>query len=195
MSEKIKRIGILGGTFDPIHNGHLITARYVLEKRGLDKIIFIPCNISPHKTELLSSPSIHRLNMVKLSIENSPYFDLSDFELTKGDISYTYLTLQDLKKVYSKLELIIGYDNLLVFEKWNYPDEIIKLAKLIVMKRKTDIEEKKNRFFDQAVLLDTPTIEISSTEIRERVRNNKPIDFLVPEKVKEYIYKNKLYSL
>lgn len=194
MPNNKSKIGILGGTFDPIHNGHLITARYVLEKRKLDKIIFIPCNISPHKTEQLSSAPFHRLNMVKLSIENLPYFDLSDFELTKGDISFTFETLQHLKKEYSTLELIIGYDNLIVFDKWNYPDEIIKIAQLVVMKRETDIEEKRNRFFDQAVLLDTPTIEISSTEIRERVRNNKPIDFFVPEKVKEYIYKNKLYS-
>lgn len=194
MSHNNSRIGILGGTFDPIHNGHLITARYVLEKRELDKIIFIPCNISPHKTEQLSTAPIHRLNMVKLSIDNLPYFDLSDFELSKGDVSYTYETLLHLQKEFSILELIIGYDNLLVFDKWNYPDEIIKIAQLVVMKRKTDIEEKRNRFFEQAVFLDTPTIEISSTEIRERVRNNKPIDFFLPGKVKEYIYKNQLYS-
>lgn len=194
MPDKINRIGILGGTFDPIHNGHLITARFVLEKRNLEKIIFIPCNISPHKTEQISSLPHHRLNMVKLAIEYSPHFDYSDYELNKGDISFTLDTLKHLNNYYEQIELIIGYDNLLVFDKWSYPDDIVKLATLLVMKRKTDIEEKRNRFFNHAVLLDTPTIEISSTEIRERIRNDQPIDFFVPEKVKEYIYKYKLYS-
>lgn len=188
------KIGIFGGTFDPIHNGHLITAQYVLEKRNLEKIIFIPCFISPHKTNLVSSEPIHRLEMIKLAINNIPYFDYSDYELKSEGISYTYNTLLYLSEKYSSLELIIGYDNLLVFDKWNKPDEILELATLVVMKRKTDIEEKRNRFFDKAILVDTPTIEISSTDIRERVRNNLPIDFLVPESVKKYIYETNLYK-
>ncbi len=187
------KIGILGGTFDPVHNGHLITAQYVLEKRNLDKIIFIPCYISPHKTELISSSAEHRLNMVKLAIDNIPYFDYSDYELKAEGVSYSYNTLLYLSEKYESLELIIGYDNLLVFDKWYQPDEIIRLASLVVMKRKTDIEEKRNRFFEKAVLLDTPTIEISSTDIRERVKNNLPIDFLVPESVKKYINETNLY--
>ncbi|MBS3946003.1 MAG: nicotinate-nucleotide adenylyltransferase [Melioribacter sp.] len=187
------KIGILGGTFDPVHNGHLITAQYVREKRNLDRIIFIPCNISPHKTDLLSSSAEHRLNMVKLAIDNIPYFDYSDYELKAEGISYSYNTLLYLSEKYESLELIIGYDNLLVFDKWYQPDEIIRLASLVVMKRKTDIEEKRNRFFEKAVLLDTPNIEISSTDIRERVRNNLPVDFLVPESVKKYIYETNLY--
>lgn len=187
------KIGILGGTFDPVHNGHLITAQYVLEKRNLDKIIFIPCYISPHKTELISSSAEHRLNMVKLAIDKIPYFDYSDYELKTEGVSYSYNTLLYLSEKYESLELIIGYDNLLVFDKWYQPDEIIRLASLVVMKRKTDIEEKRNRFFEKAVLLDTPTIEISSTDIRERVKNNLPIDFLVPESVKKYINETNLY--
>ncbi|NMB81143.1 MAG: nicotinate (nicotinamide) nucleotide adenylyltransferase [Ignavibacteria bacterium] len=188
------KIGIFGGTFDPIHYGHLITAQYVLEKRDLEKIFFIPCYVSPHKTNLVSSESEHRLNMVKLAISNIPFFDYSDYEIKSEGISYTYNTLLHLSEKYESLELIIGYDNLLVFDKWNQPDEIIRLAKLVVMKRKTDIEEKRNRFFNNAVLVDTPTIEISSTDIRERVRNNLPIDFLVPESVKKYIYEVNLYK-
>lgn len=187
------KTGILGGTFDPVHNGHLITAQYVLEKRNLDKIIFIPCNISPHKTDFLSSSAEHRLNMVKLAIKNMPYFDYSDYELKTEGVSYSYNTLLYLSEKYESLELIIGYDNLLVFNKWYQPDEIIRLASLVVMRRKTDIEEKRNRYFEKAVLLDTPTIEISSTDIRERVRKNLSIDYLVPESVKKYIYETNLY--
>lgn len=187
------RIGIFGGTFDPVHNGHLITARYVLEKRNLEKIIFIPCYISPHKADLLTSSAEHRLNMLKLAIKDSSYFDYSDYELLAGGISYSYNTLIHLSDKYESIELIIGYDNLLVFDKWNKPDDIISIAKLVVMKRNTDVDNKRNRFFENAVLLATPTIEISSTDIRERVRNNLPIEYLVPDSVKKYISETNLY--
>ncbi len=187
------RIGIFGGSFDPVHTGHLILAQYVLEQRNLDRIIFIPCHISPHKTGQKITSGEHRLNMVKLAVENIPYLEYSDYEILKGEISYTFDTLKYLSGSFDEIELIIGYDNLLVFEKWNNPDEIVKLARLIVMKRKTDIIEKRNRFFDSAVILDTPTIEISSTDIRDRIIRNRTIDFLVPEPVKKYIYEKKLY--
>lgn len=190
-----ERVGIFGGTFDPIHLGHLITTQYVLEQRKLDKIIFIPCYISPHKTNQNSSNPVHRLNMLRLAIEGIPYFELSDYEIRKGNISYTYDTILELKKTYHYIELIIGYDNLIVFDKWNKPDEILDLAKLVVMKRIIDKDaEIKNKYFDKAIILNTPTIEISSTDIRERVKNKLPIDFLVPKKVKEYIIQNKLYE-
>ncbi|HOI30006.1 MAG TPA: nicotinate-nucleotide adenylyltransferase [Melioribacteraceae bacterium] len=187
------RIGIFGGSFDPVHTGHLILAQYVLEQRNLNRIIFIPCHISPHKTGQKITSGVHRLNMVKLAVENIPYLEFSDYEILKGDISYTYDTLKHFSGNYDEIELIIGYDNLLVFEKWNNPDEIIKLARLIVIKRKTDIIDERNRFFDSAVILDTPTIEISSTDIRDRISRGRTIDFLVPEPVKKYIYEKKLY--
>ncbi len=190
----INKIGIFGGTFDPIHIGHLITTQFVYEQRKLDKIIFIPCFISPHKTQINSSHPVHRLNMLRLAIENIPYFEMNDFEIRKGNISYTYDTILELKKTYSYIELIIGYDNLIVFDKWYKPDEILSLVKLIVMKRSIDKEvEIKHKYFEKAIILNTPTIEISSTDIRDRVKNNIAIDFLVPQKVKEYIIKNKLY--
>lgn len=189
-----EKIGIFGGTFDPIHVGHLITTQYVLEQRKLDKIIFIPCYISPHKTDQNATNPVHRLNMLRLAIEGISYFDISDFEIRKGNISYTYDTILELKKTYNYIELIIGYDNLIVFDKWHKPDEILDLVKLVVMKRVIDKEiETKNKFFEKAIILDTPTIEISSTNIRERVKNKLPISFLVPKKVEEYIIKNNLY--
>jgi nicotinate-nucleotide adenylyltransferase len=190
-----EKIGIFGGTFDPVHIGHIITTRFVLEQRGLDKIIFIPCNISPLKTDIDSASTTHRLNMLKLAIEDLPQFDFSDYEIRKGDVSFTFDTLCEIKKEYSEIELIIGYDNLIVFDKWKNPDGIFEIAKVIVMKRHgTPTEKPSHNYFDKAIILDTPSIEISSTEIRKRVKNNLPIDFLVPEKVKEYIYLNKLYK-
>jgi nicotinate-nucleotide adenylyltransferase len=166
-------VGIYGGTFDPVHVGHIITAQRVLEKRKLDKIIFIPAYISPLKTDKKYAPPEHRLNMLKLGLEETDNFITSDIELKRKNISYTIDTLKELKKTYDEIELIIGYDNLLVFHKWHKPDEILELCKLVVLHRK---------------------VEISSTEIRERIENNLPIDFLVPLKVKEYIYNNGLYK-
>lgn len=190
-----KKVGILGGTFDPIHIGHLINTQFVLEKRGLDKIIFIPCNISPLKQDITNSSPDHRLAMLKLAIGHHPKYEYSNYELSKGEISYTYDTLCEMKKYYSNLELIIGYDNLVVFDKWHKPDEIFELADVIVMKRVGD--EKKiinHKYFNKAIILDTPTIEISSTDIRNRVKNNLSIDYLVPQQVKEYILDNGLYK-
>jgi len=187
------KIGLFGGTFDPIHNGHLITIQNVLEKRKLDKVIFIPCNISPHKTiRNVSSPN-HRLNMLKLAISNFPKFEFSDYEINKGGISYSIDTINHFKMTYPKIELIIGYDNFNVFDKWHKPDDIINECTVLVMKRKENAELKKNKYLKSVIILDTPTIDISSTEIRKRIKNGKYIDFFVPQKVRQYIIKNHLY--
>jgi len=190
----MKTIGIFGGSFDPIHIGHLVTTRFVYEQRNLEKIIFIPCNSSPLKpsTELVNPG--HRLKMLKLALEPFPFFEVSDYEILKGEISYTIDTLLELKKTYERIELIIGYDNLLIFDKWHEPDKILDIAKLIVMKRKTDIDsEVLHKYMNLAYIIDTPSIEISATDVRNRVQNGRSIDYLVPKKVKEYIQENKLY--
>ena len=104
----MKPVGIFGGTFDPVHIGHLITAQAVKEMRDLEKIIFIPAFISPHKVDTVISSPEHRLNMIKLSTEDIPYFDFSDMEIKKKSVSYTIDTLKELKKRYDKIELIIS---------------------------------------------------------------------------------------
>ena len=191
----MKPVGILGGSFDPIHSGHLLTSYDVLEIRNLEKIIFIPCHISPHKTNQKPTKDFHRLNMVNLAIEPYPYFESYDYEIRKGDVSYTYNTLVELKKSYDQIELIIGFDNLIVFDKWYRPDDILKLAKVVVMKREIDnIPIKHNKYFNSVILLETALIDISSTEIRERVKNSASIDYLVSSNVKEYIFKHGLYK-
>jgi nicotinate-nucleotide adenylyltransferase len=190
----MSKIGIFGGTFDPIHMGHLITAQSVREIRNLDKIIFIPAFISPHKKSTEASSTEHRSNMIKIAIEDVPFFECSDIEIKKGGISYTVDTLRELKKNYDKIEFIIGYDNIFSFNKWKDPDEILKLAKILVLKRKSSLPPPfEDKYYHQAIFVQTRGIEISSTDIRERVKHNQPIHFLVPQKVKEYIYKKKLY--
>ena len=182
------RVGIFGGTFDPIHNGHLITAQAVKELRNLDKIIFIPSYISPHKKDITTSFPEHRINMLKLSIEGIPYFDWTDYEIKKRGVSYTIDTLKELNKDYQEIELIIGEDNISTFDTWKSPEEIIKLATLVVLRRNiNNVDGSKNEYFKKSVLLKTPVIEISSTVIRERVKKGLPINFLVPHKVLKYI--------
>ncbi len=190
----MNRVGLFGGTFDPVHLGHLITAQFLCEVRKLDKIIFIPCFISPHKTDKKHSSSLHRLNMVRLAVNGINNFSFTDIEILKEEISFTIDTLRILKDEFSELELIIGYDNILTFDTWKKPDDIFNYAKVVVMKRLVDKKPKKfNEYYDRALFVDTPLIQISSTEIRKRVKEKKSIDFLVTEKVKHYIYEHNLY--
>jgi len=133
--------------------------------------------------------------MIKLATEEVPFFDFSDMEILKGGISYTVNTLRELKKQYDELEFIIGYDNIFQFHSWNEPDEIVKLATIIVLKRKSSLAAPfEDKYFHQAVFVQTRGIEISATDIRERVKKGMPIHYLVPQKVKEYIYEHKLYT-
>ncbi|MFZ1291070.1 MAG: nicotinate-nucleotide adenylyltransferase [Melioribacteraceae bacterium] len=191
----METIGIFGGTFDPIHFGHLITAQTLLEKRNLSKIIFVPSYISPHKINYNYSDPIHRLEMTKLATESNPNFEVSDFEINRDEISYSYNTLLEFSKTYKNMELIIGFDNLVTFDTWHKPDEIIKLAKLVVLKRTYDKEIKSaHKFFGEAEFINTPTIEISSTEIRNRISKKLNVEYLLPCSVFNYIKNNNLYS-
>ncbi|MCU7493500.1 MAG: nicotinate-nucleotide adenylyltransferase [Bacteroidota bacterium] len=191
----MKKVGILGGTFDPIHHGHLITAQALMEIRNLESIIFIPCYISPHKTDGGNSSGLHRLNMVNLAIKDVPYFTCSPIEVERGGVSYTIDTLRELKKDYPEMELIIGMDNLEKFYTWKEPDELIKIAQLVVMERESSPREIPiDRYYEAAEFVKTPFIDIKATNIRQRVRQNLPIDFLVPKEIKEYIFRYNLYK-
>lgn len=191
----MSKVGIFGGTFDPIHNGHLITAQSVKEIRNLEKIIFIPAYISPHKQHAKASNAEHRLNMLKIAVDNIPFFEFSDFEINQHTISYTIDTLREFKKSYDEIDLIIGYDNIFQFHTWKDPDEIFKLANVVVLKRKSSHPiDYVDKYVEAANFVETRGIEISATDIRNRVHAGLPIYYLVPEKVLEYINKNNLYK-
>jgi nicotinate-nucleotide adenylyltransferase len=191
----MSKVGIFGGTFDPIHHGHLITAQSVREIRDLDKIIFIPSFISPHKADVNSASPEHRMNMLKLAVEGIDFFEVSDYEIKKEGISYTIDTLKEFKKKYDKLEFIIGYDNIFKFHTWKNPDEIMKITKILVLKRKSSLPPPhEDKYVKSALFVETRGIEISATDIREKVKQGMPIHYLVPEKVKEYIYSFNLYK-
>ena len=191
----MSRVGIFGGTFDPIHHGHLITAQSVKEIRQLDKIIFMPAYISPHKQHAKASSAQHRLNMLKLALNDIPLFECSDFEIKQHTISYTVDTLREFKKYYDEIEMIIGFDNIFQFHTWKEPDEILKLAKIIVLRRKSSHPiDYIDKYVEAAVFVQTRGIEISATDIRNRVHTNLPIHYLVPKNVEDYIYANNLYK-
>jgi nicotinate-nucleotide adenylyltransferase len=191
----MSKVGIFGGTFDPIHHGHLITAQSVREIRDLDKIILIPSFISPHKADVNSASPEHRMNMLKLAVEGVDFFEVSDYEIKKEGISYTIDTLKEFKKKYDDLEFIIGYDNIFKFHTWKNPDEIMKITKILVLKRKSSLPPPhEDKYVKSALFVETRGIEISATDIREKVKQGMPIHYLVPEKVKEYIYSFNLYK-
>ncbi|MCH7964426.1 MAG: nicotinate-nucleotide adenylyltransferase [Bacteroidetes bacterium] len=191
----MSKVGIFGGTFDPIHHGHLITAQSVREIRNLDRIIFIPSFISPHKADVNSASPEHRMNMLKLAVEEIEFFEVSDYEIKKEGISYTIDTLKEFKKKYDELQFIIGYDNIFKFHTWKNPDEIMKITKILVLKRKSSLPPPhEDKYVKSALFVETRGIEISATDIREKVKQGMPIHYLVPEKVKEYIYSFNLYK-
>lgn len=190
----MKRVGIYGGSFDPIHNGHLITIRDVIEQRKLETVFLIPTYISPFKMDSKATNENHRIEMLKLASNELAELEISTYEIERKGVSYTIDTLKYFKSKFDEIELIIGYDNIVDFDKWKYPDEIFGIAEVVVMKRNVDSEISENKYMSKATYIDTPNIDISSTDIRERVKNNMPINFLVPDSVKDYILKNKLYT-
>ena len=196
------RIGILGGTFNPIHNGHLYMAFEAKETLELDKIIFVPNYIPPHKEAYDRDPE-DALKMLELVIEEYDDFLISTYELDKQGLSYTYETLDHFTKIYPHDEFffIIGEDSYVNFSRWKNPEIIISLAKLVVFQRHGFDEKKSDgtrmlleKQGKTPIILDSMILEISSSDIRERVAKRKEISFLVPAKVRDYIYEHELYN-
>lgn len=191
------RIGIFGGSFDPPHIGHLIIAELACEQLGLDKVIFVPAYLPPHKVGSHRSSPHHRLQMTKIAVKGNPRFAVSDIEIQREGISYTVDTLRYYKKKYpkSKLFLLIGGDNYAQFVTWKSPDVIAKLASLAVYPRLGyDTTVLPHSYFGKEYLLQGNKLDLSSTEIRKRVFTGKTSRYVVPEKVELYIVKNRLYK-
>ncbi len=197
----MKRIGIFGGTFDPVHNGHLIMAENVKYQMQLDTVLFIPSGKPPLKDLYNVTASSHRLNMLKLAIEENPNFSVSDIEITESnnEPSYTVNILLKLREQYSagqvKFYLIIGMDQLIDLHKWKDPGKLFLLSEVLVINRPGFlIQQVENEFSRQTIFVPVPNIDISSTDIRLRVQEKRSIKYLVPEKVEKYIYENNLYK-
>ncbi len=188
------RVGLFGGTFDPVHIGHLITSMFVKERRALDKIILIPNHQSPLKPDYNAASSSDRNKMLELATDGQAGIEISDYEITNQKTSYTVNTLEFFLQKYRNIELIIGYDNFLCFDQWYEYKNILQMCKVVVMRRSDSSNLHPDEFISSKVcFVDTPLIEISATNIRERIKNKLPIKYLVPEQVENYIITNKLY--
>lgn len=188
------RIGILGGTFNPMHIGHLILAEESYFKLNLDVLIFVPAFIPPHKTTEAIIDAKHRLKMVKLAIEDNPAFEVSTIEIDAKKTSYSVDTLKMFNKIYgenAELYFITGSDSLKDLFSWKNVNDIFQVSKFIVAARPgypvKDVPKEA-----QTVVI-TP-IEVSSENIRRRLKEGKSIRYLVPEKVRRYILENNLYK-
>lgn len=197
MEQKIK-IGLFGGSFDPIHNGHLELAKWVKNKLSLNRIIFIPAAVPPHKQNLKLTDSKHRYRMAQIAIENYPDFEISDVEIKRKGISYTIDTILFFQKKLSldfrNLYLIIGADSLLDFPNWKDPAKILNNCQVVVLQRPgANLNKAKPELKRQAILLESPLIDISATEIRQRIKVGNSMAQLVPPAVEQYIYEHNLY--
>lgn len=199
-----KRLGIMGGTFDPIHYGHLVAAETARTEFDLDNVLFIPTGMPPHKDYRPVTAADRRYEMVKLSIKDNSFFKVSRLEIKRDGPTYTIDTLRTIKKIFPEQELffITGSDVLEEILSWREPYEIIRLARIIGASRPGyDAGASLKRIFDlypevkdRITELEIPALAISSTDIRNRIKNNRSIRYLLPEEVRIYIKNNQLYA-
>lgn len=200
----MKKTGILGGTFNPIHMAHLIIAEIALEEAELDEILFIPSGCSYLKDAADILPAKERIHMTGLAIEDNPKFALSTIETDREGNSYTCDTLLELRERYPDQEnyLIVGADNLFTMEEWKDPEVIFQNAKILAAvrggKKRDDMEEKirelKEKYGADITLLHIKHVDISSSMIREKVARGCSIRYMLPEGVRQYIIKNHFYE-
>lgn len=189
------KIGILGGSFNPIHNGHLILADEVRQKLGLDKIFFIPLYLPVHKEEKDLLAAIERFRMVRMAVKDNPYFEALALEIKRKGPSYTIDTLRNLRQMYPEVKkffFIVGSDALGYLDSWKDIAEVMKLAKFVVASRPD--YPLKNRFTDALLPLAIEAIDISGFRLRQRIKNGESVRYYLPREVYKYIEKKGLYK-
>jgi nicotinate-nucleotide adenylyltransferase len=194
-----QKIGLLGGTFDPVHLGHLTIAESVLNELNLDKIYFIPAHKHALKSnEKITSPNI-RLELLQISIKEFSKFAVSDIELKSNNVSFTIDTLNKIheyeKLANAKLFYIIGYDNLAELHLWKDYQKILEMVQFVVVGRSGKYDEQViENFRENLIFSKTPQIDISSTLIRSRIKENKPWKSMVTPNISQYITQHNLYK-
>lgn len=196
-ASKTTQIGIFGGSFNPPHLAHLIVAEILREQFALDRILWIPNRQSPFKEKQELAPAEDRLEMTRLIVRDNDAFVTSDIEISRSGVSYTIDTIRDLQKenADARYHIIIGSDSLAEFGGWREPEEIVRRARLIVYPRPGfENADTPKAFEDRIRFADAPLLEISSTAIRRRRRENRSIRYMVPEVIHEYIFDRGLYA-
>lgn len=198
------RLGIMGGTFDPIHYGHLVAAEMARSKFDLSKVLFIPSGKPPHKGRSDISDAELRLEMIKRAIQDNPAFAVSTLELERKGTSYTVDTLHDLHCIWldHQFYFITGSDTLCEILSWYKAEEILRMTNFIGVTRPgfdatsflLQLQQEHPETQERIHYLEIPALAIASTDIRERVKLGLPIRYLLPEPVRQYILQNKLYT-
>lgn len=190
--------GLLGGTFDPIHVAHLIVAECAVDELGLDRVIFMPSAVPPHKPGRAVTPVRHRLEMVRLALLGNTRLSVSELEAHRPPPSYTIDTVRELRRQLGEgeaLHFIMGADSLTQFFTWKAPEELLDACEFAVVPRPGfDMSESDPRALARVRVLGAPMMDISSSDIRRRVREGRTIRYLVPAEVSTYILEKKLYS-
>ena len=200
------RRAIYGGSFNPVHNGHINMTKQMMEKAGLDEIIVMPAFVSPFKANdsTFSANGADRLEMCRLAFEDCPFVTVSGYELERAQVSYTVNTVEHFRRVYpdDELFLIIGSDMLLSFDRWHRFEAILSMCTLLVASREdgekdfSQLEAKAEQLsqYGEIKLIRTEVCEMSSTLIREKIMNNRDISCYMPENVVKYIAENNVYN-
>ncbi|MBU1261835.1 nicotinate-nucleotide adenylyltransferase [bacterium] len=188
----MKRLGIFGGIFDPIHFGHLQVAEASRDFLNLSNLIFVPSGFPPHKESPVASCQ-DRLNMLEMAISKNPYFSISKLEIERKECSYTKDTVEKLKVIYKATEFyfVIGSDTISELSQWKEIDKLFREIQFVAVTRQGFPIKDTN---SNIQIITSPTLAISSSEIRRRVKEGRSIKYLVPERVEEYIYKNDVYK-
>ena len=185
------KLGLLGGSFNPIHHGHLITATRAAEAVKLDRVLFIPAALSPLKSRSPLAPAKDRLAMLRLAVRGNPLFEICDLELRRGGVSYTIDTLRELKRrTRARLYWILGADAAKLLPRWKSISEVRALATFIILPRPG---ARPARRTPHQLVVQAPLLQISSSEIRDRVRKGRSVRYLVPEPVDRHIRQRGLY--
>lgn len=190
MNFEIKKIGLFGGSFDPVHIGHLLLARDAAEELGLERVILLPAFLSPHKLDSRPAAPAHRLAMLRAAVESDALFEVDDRELRKGGVSFTINTVREFREEFPDAELFyfIGEDNVEALPTWVEIEELKQLVRFVVMSRGQQANGAES--FPRI----SRGVDISSTEIRNRVAAGRSIRYLVPEKVESLIKSLSLYA-
>ena len=199
-----KKVGIMGGTFDPPHIGHIAMAEFVRKSLELSEVWFIPTGKISYKSTKETASALDRFNMVRLAVEGNDKFYVNDTEVFRDSFSYTFETLEELKEKHPSIEFtfVVGADSLDYMEKWKEPQRIFNSCKIAVVNRpgisndKIEVKKKmlEDAFGGEIEVINMPPVDISSTQIRKMIREGKSVIQFVPEKVIEYIKHNNIYK-
>lgn len=200
----MNRTCIMGGTFDPIHYGHLVVAEEVRHRFGLDKVVFIPAARPPHKINQKISDHVHRINMARLATASNKFFEVSPLEMERQGPSYTIDTVREVKKCYGVAEVyfITGADAVLEIITWKDAGDLLAMCTFIAATRpgynlkclKENLRSLPEKILENIIPLEVPALSISSTDIRRRIREERSIKYLLPESVEDYIFQHEIYK-